>query len=515
MKVTPALKEELAQWLDTYWTTYLKGDIETWASFIRDDYRNIGGTKEEIWNSKQEIIDYTIKIKDQMLGAAEIRNREIEVIPYGEFMMVNEFTDLYVKIDGEWTFYGPFRMSSLLEKTDTGWIALHQHGSYPDMKAREGEAFSVDALKAENAKLQEAVKSRTITLEIQNRELEIESSLERIRSKALAMHSSNDVSETISAAFEELKKLGVYSIRSGVGLLAEGSTDAQVYAATQAADGRIKALATKRNMLDHPALILQYEEWKKQSDFEQVLSGDELMSYYSHQFYQSAKDGIHKANPGVQEYGYYFSFEDGLFYSWSDQPYSEAEKNILHRFRSIVALTFRRYLDLQKAETQAREARIEAALERTRTQSMLMQHSKQLDDTLRVFHEQVLLLGINSAFSFLWLPDEKNLRHIFWAAWAENLPAGQGNKNNSRSYNSKAINYPLDRNEPATAQCLVDWRSEVPVHSYHVPPAEVENYFSAWKELLDGVEQLKPEYFPGRPVLCGSLYEIWLLWCNG
>ena len=117
MQVTPALKKELAQWLDTYWTTYLKGDIETWATFIRDDYRNIGGTKEEIWNSKQEIIDYTRRILDQMLGTAEIRNREIEVIPYGEYMMVNEFTDLYVKIEGEWTFYAPFRMSSLLEKT--------------------------------------------------------------------------------------------------------------------------------------------------------------------------------------------------------------------------------------------------------------------------------------------------------------------------------------------------------------------------------------------------------------
>jgi len=77
-------------------------------------------------------------------------------------------------------------------------------------------------------------------------------------------------------------------------------------------------------------------------------------------------------------------------------------------------------LDIQQAEAQAREAQIEAALERTRTQSMIMQHSKELDDTLRVFHEQVLLLGINSAFSFLWLPDEEKDRHIFWAAWAEN-----------------------------------------------------------------------------------------------
>ena len=115
-----------------------------------------------------------------------------------------------------------------------------------------------------------------------------------------------------------------------------------------------------------------------------------------------------------------------------------------------------------------------------------MQHSNELDDSLRVFHEQVLLLGIQSAFSFLWLPDEKKDRHIFWAAWEEN-----------DSFKSKAVNYPLDRNEPATAQCLVDWKSDEPVYSYAVPPGAVENYFALWQELIDGVEHLKPEYFSG------------------
>ncbi|MBK7558807.1 MAG: hypothetical protein IPI54_11280 [Chitinophagaceae bacterium] len=145
-------------------------------------------------------------------------------------------------------------------------------------------------------------------------------------------------------------------------------------------------------------------------------------------------------------------------------------------------------MDPQKAEFQAREAQIEAALERTRTQSMIMQHSSELDETLKVFHEQVLLLGIKSAFSFLWLPDEKNERHIFWAAWRED-------KNGTTVFNSKAVNYPLDRNEPATVQCFADWKSNEPVHSYHVQPAAVDNYFATWKELLDGVEKLNPEYF--------------------
>ena len=105
------------------------------------------------------------------------------------------------------------------------------------------------------------------------------------------------------------------------------------------------------------------------------------------------------------------------------------------------------------------------------------------------------MLGIHSAFSFLWLPDEDKDRHIFWAAWAENVSIDPLAKNGSAVFKSKAINYPLDRNEPATAQCLVDWKGKEPVVSYHVPPAGVESYFAAWQELIAGVEQLKPEYF--------------------
>jgi signal transduction histidine kinase len=180
-------------------------------------------------------------------------------------------------------------------------------------------------------------------------------------------------------------------------------------------------------------------------------------------------------------------FSHGYLMFITYEPVPEAH-DIFIRFAKVFEQTYTRFLDLQKAEAQAREAKIEAALERTRTQSMIMQHSNELDDVLRVFHEQVLLLGIHSAFSFLWLPDEEKDRHIFWAAWGED-------QNNSTVYKSKAINYPLDRNEPATAQCLVDWKGNEPIVSYHVPPAGVENYFAAWQELIYGVEQLKPEYF--------------------
>ena len=77
------------------------------------------------------------------------------------------------------------------------------------MKALEGEAFSIDALKAENIKLQEGIKARTLELEEKNRELEIEAALERIRSRSMAMHGTNELSDVILVLFKQLELLGI------------------------------------------------------------------------------------------------------------------------------------------------------------------------------------------------------------------------------------------------------------------------------------------------------------------
>ncbi len=54
---------------------------------------------------------------------------------------------------------------------------------------------------------------------------------------------------------------------------------------------------------------------------------------------------------------------------YTDEPYSDAENAILIRFGKVFEQAYIRFLDLQKAEAQAREAQIEAALERVRSRS--------------------------------------------------------------------------------------------------------------------------------------------------
>jgi len=324
--------------------------------------------------------------------------------------------------------------------------------------------------------------------EFRNRQTEIELALEKVRSRSMAMHKSEDLKDVIKVVYDQFVHLNIPVEHAGFIMDYKERDDMHIWLADQHA-------------VPYQVTIPYFDcaHWNSfneakangQNFFTNQLSFDEKNNFYQDLF---------KIIPGVPEeiLSYYFSCPGlaistvlldnvGLYIeNFSGTPFTDEENEMLMRFGKVFQQTYTRFLDLQKAEEQAREAKIEAALERTRTQSMIMQHSNELDDTLRVFHQQVLLLGIKSAFSFLWLPDEKSDRHIFWAVWKEN---------NSAVFKSKTINYPLDRNEPATAQCLIDWKSNEPVYSYHVPVADVENYFAVWQELIDGVEHVKPEYF--------------------
>ena len=54
--------------------------------------------------------------------------------------------------------------------------------------------------------------------------------------------------------------------------------------------------------------------------------------------------------------------------------------DVFKRFAKVFEQTYTRFLDLQKAEAQAREAQIEAALERVRTRAMAMHKSDDLQN---------------------------------------------------------------------------------------------------------------------------------------
>jgi hypothetical protein len=148
----------------------------------------------------------------------------------------------------------------------------------------------------------------------------------------MAMHNSGDILTTTTISFEELNKLGIHSLRCGIGLLSKNSMEAKVYASATDSTGAFQTMVGKRDMNEHPSLIRQYQIWLKQENSVEEMSGEELKSYYNLLFFKSSKISEIPQKFDKKQYGYYFPFSDGLFYSWNDRPYTENEINILDRF---------------------------------------------------------------------------------------------------------------------------------------------------------------------------------------
>src|SRR6185503_12103942 len=95
--------------------------------------------------------------------------------------------------------------------------------------------------------------------------------------------------------------------------------------------------------------------------------------------------------------------------NFHNHTYTQEENNTILRFAAVFEQTYTRFLDLQKAEAQAREAKIEAALERVRSRTMAMQHSNELKDAALLLFQQVQSFGVDQwACGYnIWEPDGK------------------------------------------------------------------------------------------------------------
>ena len=333
----------------------------------------------------------------------------------------------------------------------------------------------------------EELEQKRKAVEGQNRELEIESSLERVRTVAMGMKKPDDLLKVCEVLFLELQKLGFDELRNA---MINVFNDDKAFFLNYDFSGSVIASITNIKYNSHPVIENFLKQIRKATDAfaELAITGNELENWKKH------RESIGELpDPRLENvsglYYYFYSIGTAAIGISNFKSITDEQLSILKRFRNVFEMAYQRYTDIEKAEAQAREAQIEVALERTRTHSMLMQHSNELDITSRVFHEQLLLLGIDSELSYVWLPDVEKDKHLFWATWNEE-------QNGSNILQSKSATYDLDRTEPYTAECFNAWEGGEPVHVYPVAPAEVKHYFDTWSEIMGDAKKLKPEFFP-------------------
>jgi hypothetical protein len=113
------------------------------------------------------------------------------------------------------------------------------------------------------------------------RESQIEAALERVRSKAMAMHKADDLNPAVAIVFEELDKLNLGMLRCGIGIIKRKKRTVRSLDNLSIDDkGILCRLSGAESMDIHPLLQGAFDAWVKRTDFSYALQGDDLLQYY-------------------------------------------------------------------------------------------------------------------------------------------------------------------------------------------------------------------------------------------
>ena len=259
--------------------------------------------------------------------------------------------------------------------------------------------------------------------EAQAKEAQLETALEKVRSRSLAMRKSDEIQQVIVEIFTRLNELGVGTDSANILIFEDQSNDIECWTAS--------------NIGGYQRAMFPYADLDFLNDLiEAKRSGTELFSkYYTKEqknavfsffFEKTELRSIPEERKAfvLQGDGYSvciaFCHNIGINLNrYSDSLYSEGDKNILKRFSKVFDQSYTRFLDLQKAEAQAREAQIEAALERVRSHAMAMRSSEELNALIgTVFTELTKLdLVLTRCVILIYEGNEKGVR--WWMANSE------------------------------------------------------------------------------------------------
>ncbi|MBL7871265.1 MAG: nuclear transport factor 2 family protein, partial [Cyclobacteriaceae bacterium] len=398
IKLTKQAEEGLLKAYYDFWESNLSADMKKFSSYLVDDFSIFGSANGEVFFSKRDAVKFYTATAEELRGKAQLRNRKISIQPLdSESAVVREESDLYVLIGRNWSFYGHARISCIVKYIDGGWKALHQHASFPDHRTEEGQQLASEKIEKENLELRDAVKRRTVELEHKNRELAIEAAMEKVRARSLAMQKPEELTEVAEVLRKEMGALGVEELETSSIYIVNENETTECWYAIKDVRGNNKKLVT-----DHMTLHL-VETWvgremqkfyrSKQTRTSILMRGKNRKEWIN---YCADKSSVLQGYYGgeIPERTYHLlKFSNGFMGAASPGEISPESWDLLQRATTVFSFAYKRFSDLQKAEAQAKEAKIEAALERIRARALAMHKSEEFMEVAKVMREQMGYLG--------------------------------------------------------------------------------------------------------------------------
>jgi len=235
--------------------------------------------------------------------------------------------------------------------------------------------------------------------EAQTKEAQIETALERVRSRSMAMHKSEELLDVISVVSEQLQELDFKFVHVSFAF----NDRSQDYNFWVSAKGQTKPMKFTTPYIDIAVFNnLRQAQNQSLSFFTDIITKKEHNKWHKHLLkHGGANIFTKKDNEYIMSRGMARSIAINpnitlILANYASIPYSEEDNKIIERFGQVFEQSYTRFLDLQKAEAQARDAKIETALERVRSRSMAMHKSEELKDVIQVVYKQFVHLNIHT-----------------------------------------------------------------------------------------------------------------------
>ncbi|MFM8741250.1 MAG: hypothetical protein ACKOC0_13755, partial [Cytophagales bacterium] len=260
----------------------------------------------------------------------------------------------------------------------------------------------------------------------QARKAQIEAALERIRSRSIGMQKSNELADVVLLINEEILRLGIEIDNTSINT--DFSKNGDSWFIWLAAKGKQYLekchIPNSKNIVHDKIWDAIENEIEYYTESYTKIEKDEYFTWLYKNSDLSKTDEERKKyvfnTPGWTRATVLSKSSILIFQRYKQLDFTQENAEIFKRFAKVFDQTYTRFLDLQRAETQAREAQIETALERVRAASMAMQTSEQLLDVIKVVGQQLEKLGLQfDSTNFRTNVGEKDWDLWIYAKWMD------------------------------------------------------------------------------------------------
>ena len=258
------------------------------------------------------------------------------------------------------------------------------------------------------------------TAEAQARHAQIEAAMEKVRGRSLAMQKPEELLDVAEVLRKEMGSLGVEELEtSSIYIVDEANEKTECWFAIKDVRGDDKKLLSDHMLINLHDTWVGREMKKFYTSPEQqnsiLMQGENRKEWINYCAHHSKIFKQEYYGNKIPERTYHLlKFSHGFMGAASPGNISDESWQLLQRAATVFSLAYTRFLDLQKAEEQAREAQIEVALERVRSRMLAMQKSDELAETAAVVFRQLIGLGIEPNRLYITIIKDNSGDMEFW-----------------------------------------------------------------------------------------------------